>query len=136
MNNVEKRRNPFDVENFFDDFFEPTRKPGFNVMRSDIKELDNAYLIKVEVPGVKKEDIKMNLEKGYLNIEASLNNVDEEKKGHFIHKERYFGTFKRSFYVGDNTVESDIKASLNDGILNVSVAKKEKSTEKKFISID
>lgn len=136
MNNVMKRKNPFDMDTFFDDFFDGERKPMFNVMRADVKELENAYEIKVEVPGVKKEDIKMSLDNGYLNLETSMNNSSEEKSGHYIHKERYYGSFKRSFYVGENVAETDIKASLNDGVLNINVAKKENKPQKKFISIE
>lgn len=137
MNNIVERKNPFEMDTFFDEFFQGERKfHEFNIMRSDVVEHENTYLINVEVPGISKEDIKMSLDDGYLNIEASMNNKSEHKGSKVIHKERYFGNFKRSFYVGKNIKESDVLAKLNEGMLNITIPKISETKEKKFISIE
>ena len=88
----------------------------------------------------KKEDIKLSLDDGYLTIAASFNETEEEKnKGKIIHRERHFGNFSRSFYVGEELEEKDIKAKLENGVLTLDVAKVEaikKEKEKKYISIE
>ncbi len=118
------RRNSFDP--FFDLFdfpFEGERKN--DVMKTDIEENDNAYKLSVEVPSVKKEDVKVSLKEGYLNIfiEKKNESTDKDNHGKVLHRERYYGSFKRSFYVGDEIKESDISASMNDGVLTVTVQK-------------
>ena len=108
-------------------------------MRTDISEKDGYYLLDMELPGVKKEDIHMDLENGYLTVSASRNSNNEEKdqKGNVIRQERYAGTFSRSFYVGDEVTEQDIKASFDNGELKVTFPKEvKKIPEKKQIMID
>jgi len=127
---------------FFDDFF---KDPFFessesSVMKTDIKEKDNSYELEVDIPGYKKEDIKMHMEDGYLIINAKTNNEKDEKdkNGKYIRKERFFGECSRSFYLGNDIKEEDIKANFKNGTLNIEVPKKtqkEKEQEKKYIDI-
>lgn len=124
---------------FFDDMFYGLDRSLRNVakklptvpttMKTDIKETETSYELDVTVPGYKKEDVKIALKDGYLTISASTsNNVDEtDNDGKYIRRERSFGSCSRSFYVGDEMTRDDIKAKLNDGILHISVPKKEES---------
>lgn len=141
-------------ENLFDDFmYFPMEKDFFgrrnplygkrekNLMRTDIKETDSAYEVAVDLPGFKKEEISAKLENGYLAISASRSMDKEEKdekNGTYIRRERYSGQCSRSFYVGDDVTEDDIKAKFEDGILQLSIAKKEvkQVEEKKYIAIE
>lgn len=130
---------------FFDDAFDDVfNTPFFRgsteaSMKTDITEKDGNYLLDIELPGCVKEDIKMELDDGYLTVMASRNSNKEEKdeKGNIVRQERYSGTFQRSFYVGNDVTETDIKASYDNGELKVVVPKKEaKLPEKKYISIE
>ena len=115
--------------NLFDYLFSD---PVFNVntttnrMSTDIKEKENGYELSMEVPGFDKEDLKLELEKGYLTVTAEHKKSDEKKdeEGHLIRQERYYGSTKRSFYVGDAIKQEDVKAKYEDGILRLSVPKK------------
>ena len=135
----------YPVDRFFSDAFDDMfDRPFFtgnssHVMRTDISEKDGYYLLNMELPGVKKEDIHMDLENGYLTVSASRNSNNEEKdqKGNVIRQERYAGTFSRSFYVGDEVTVQDIKASFDNGELKVTFPKEVKTIpEKKQIMID
>ena len=125
----------------FDDMF---TSPIFNarndmVMKTDITEKDGNYMLDMELPGCRKEDIHLELNDGYLNVSASRNTNKEEKddKGNLIRQERYSGSFSRSFYVGENVSEEDIKASYENGELKISFPKEvEKLPEKKTIMIE
>ena len=107
-------------------------------MKTDVKDNGDHYELKVELPEIKKEDIHLSLNEGYLNIEASIKqNNDESKHGHYIRKERYYGNFSRSFYVGEKIHQEDIKAKLADGVLTLLVPKeKEEVNQKKYIEIE
>lgn len=124
---------------FFEDFFGKEYKRGANseMMRTNIKDEGDHYLFEIELPSVKKENIKVSVEDGYLTIVAEYNNNDSEKNnGKYIRRERYYGTTSRSFYVGDAINENDIEAKLDNGILNLSVKKvEEKKPEKRYIEI-
>lgn len=137
------RRNRFGLE-LFDDMF---KDPFFTdidrnlSMLTDIKEDDNNYILDINLPGYAKEDIKAELRNGYLTVTASKDEKTEEKdeKGNYIRRERYTGKCRRSYYIGDNVKEEDIKASYKDGILNLTVPKKEAPAlkdEKKYIAIE
>ena len=128
--------------NLFDYLFSD---PIFNVntsnrMSTDIKEKDNGYELAMEVPGFDKEDLKLELEKGYLTIIAEHKNSSEKKDedGHLIRQERYYGSAKRSFYVGDQITKDDIQAKYDKGILNVFIPKKDvkKLENKQTIEIE
>ena len=103
-------------------------KHAQNLMKTDVKETEDGYEVDVDLPGFKKDEIKVSLEDGYLTIEAAkgLDEDEQEKKtGKYIRKERYSGAMSRSFYVGDELKQEDIKAKYEDGILKLSVPKKE-----------
>ncbi|MCR5311185.1 MAG: Hsp20/alpha crystallin family protein [Lachnospiraceae bacterium] len=134
------------MPSLFDEFFFDTpkaaRRPAIpQIMKTDVKETENGYDLEIELPGYKKEDLQLELKDGYLNISATTktNNDEKDKKGQYIRRERYIGTSSRSFYVGEDITEEDIKAKFEDGILNVYVPKKEeqpKVPESKYIAIE
>ena len=115
-------------------------KHAKNVMKTDVRELDNGYEIIVDLPGFKKDEIGVELENGYLNISASkgLDKDETDKKGKYIRQERYAGSMSRSFYVGEDLTEEDIHAKFENGILRLDVPKKEaKAVEtKKRVAIE
>ena len=109
------------------------------LMKTDVKEEDNQYEVSIDLPGFSKEDINLELNDGYLTISASknMNNDKNDKKGRLIRQERYSGSMQRSFYVGDQITEEDVKASFKHGVLSLTMPKKEqqKLPEKKHIMI-
>ena len=111
-----------------------------NVMKTDVKETDTGYEVDIDLPGFKKDEINAQLDNGYLTISAAkgLDKDEKDKKGKYIRKERYAGAMSRSFYVGEGVTQEDIKAKYEDGILRLSVPKKEaKAVEnKKYIAIE
>lgn len=124
----------------FDDFFNDhlgVRPAG--LLKTDIREKDGQYELKVEVPGYQKEDIQIELNQGYLKITATRNTGTETKEdGRIVRKERYSGSCSRSFYVGDGYKEEDVKASFDNGELKITLpteAQKEEET-KTLISIE
>ena len=133
------RRNDFDLfdEMFSDPFFTETEN---KVMKTDIKEKKDKYLIDIDLPGYDKEGIKIEIQDGYLTVHAKVNKEEDDKeKGKFVRKERYTGECSRSFYVGDAVKEEDIKAKFKNGTLTIEVPKKEEHKEleeKKYIPIE
>ncbi len=138
-------------ENLFDEFFNyftrPSKSlmgyqtPTSNVMRTDIKELSNGYELDIDLPGFKKSDVQAQLKEGYLTISASTSKEegDKDKDGKYLRRERYYGSCSRSFYVGEAVTQEDIKARFEDGILKVTVPKKEAKPEveeSKYIAIE
>ena len=115
-------------------------KHANNVMKTDVKETDTGYEVDINLPGFKKDEINAQLDNGYLKISAAkgLDKDEKDKKGKYIRKERYAGAMSRSFYVGEGITQEDIKAKYEDGILRLSVPKKEaKAVEnKKYIAIE
>ena len=115
-------------------------KHAQNIMKTDIKELDAAYEMDIDLPGFKKEDVSAKLENGYLTISAAKGVDRDEKndKGGYIRRERYAGQCARTFYVGEDVKQEDIKAKFEDGILKVTIPKVEhKAVEaKKYIAIE
>lgn len=115
---------------------------GQNLMKTDIKEMEDGYEQEMDLPGFKKEEISISLEDGNLTIQAAkgLDEDEKEKKsGRYIRRERYAGSCARSFYVGDDITEEDIKAEFKHGILKIFVPKKEAKPEveqKKYIAIE
>lgn len=132
-----------DLINLFDPFFEvlyPKENKDFNfnrIMRTDIEETDKDYIFTIDIPGAKKEQIKINVKNGYLNINyEEVKKEEEENKEHnYIRKERYYGCSKRSFYVGDID-KNLVKAKLNDGILKIEVPKANKVEQENNIFIE
>ena len=130
-------------DNMFDDFFKDpffARNNVAKVMKTDIQEKDNNYILDMDLPGYDKEDVKAQLKDGYLTITAQKNTNNEEKdeQGNYIRRERYCGKCSRSFYVGDSIKEEDIKASFNNGILELTFPKEvsQKEDDMKYITID
>ena len=116
-------------------------KHAGNVMKTDVRETDSGYEVDIDLPGFKKDEINAQLDNGYLTISASkgLDKEEKNKEGKYIRKERYEGSCNRSFYVGDAITQDDIKAKFEDGVLKISVPKKEAKPqveEKKFIAIE
>ena len=115
-------------------------KHANNVMKTDVKETDTGYEVDIDLPGFKKDEINAQLDNGYLTISDAkgLDKDEKDKKGKYIRKERYAGAMSRSFYVGEGITQEDIKAKYEDGILRLSVPKKEaKAVEnKKYIAIE
>ena len=100
-------------------------KHSKNLMKTDVRETENAYEMDVDLPGFKKEEVQVQLENGYLTISASkgLDRENEEKKGRYIRQERYMGQCSRSFYVGGSVRPEDVSAKFEDGILRVTLPK-------------
>ena len=119
-------------ENLFDDFMEDAFKsPIFgkrekNLMKTDIRENDNGYELDMDLPGFKKDEITVNLRDGYVTISAERGmerNEKDEKTGKFVRQERYSGSCQRSFYVGEDVKQEDMKARFEDGILHLEFPK-------------
>ena len=114
---------------------------GKNLMKTDVQESDDSYLMEMDLPGFSKDDVKVSLKDGYLTIRAEKG-LDEEQKDEksskYIRRERYAGTCERSFYVGEEVTQQDIKASFSHGILKLDIPKKEakKIEQNNFISIE
>ena len=140
-------------ENLFDDFMDDNFERNFfgsrnplygkhskNLMKTDVKETDNGYEIDIDLPGFKKDEITAHLEDGYLTVSAAkgVDKDEKDKEGRYIRRERYSGSMTRSFYVGNAVTEQDIKAKYEDGILSLSIPKKDpKAVEaKKYIAIE
>ena len=130
-------------ENLFDDWMSfPFRNFNTNsLMKTDIRETDGSFELDIDMPGFNKEDLKAELKEGYLTISASTNkdNGEKDENGRYIRRERYVGSCSRSFYVGEDIKQDDIKAKFENGILKISVPKKEaqpKVEEDKHIAIE
>ena len=110
-------------ENLLDDFFgEPFGGYDYSesgLMTTDVKDTDKGYEVTMNMPGVKKEDVKAELKDGYLTVSAETNTKKDEKAedGKYIRRERYSGSCSRSFYVGDGVKQEDIKAKFEDGTI-------------------
>ena len=126
--------------NLIDDMFKDSfYRRNTLTMKTNITEKDGDYLLDIELPGFTKEDIKVELERGYLNISAAKNESSEEKdeKGTLIRQERFSGSCSRSYYIGEEYTDEDIAAKYENGILQVSFKAKspEEITNKKSIII-
>ncbi len=126
---------------FFDSLFDELRATPFGndvSMRTDIKENDQGYELAIEMPGFDKQDVKVSLNDGYLLVEAERKNETNQNdpKGKFIKRERYYGVMRRSFYVGDVHLE-DIKGSFDKGVLTIVIPRESKKIEtKKYLELE
>ncbi len=115
-------------------------KHARNMMKTDVKETDDGYEVDIDLPGFKKDEISAKLENGYLTISAAkgLDKDETDKKGKYIRRERYAGSMSRSFYVGENLTQDDIKAKYESGILKLVVPKTEKKAieDNRYIAIE
>ena len=113
-----------------------------NMMKTDIKEQEDGYELEMDLPGFTKDEITAELKDGYLTISASkgLDKDEQEKEtGKYIRRERYAGACQRSFYVGEDVTEQDIKAEFKHGMLKLFVPKKEAKPAvetKKYVTIE
>ena len=138
-------------ENLFDDFMDDFAFPDIskalygkhakNLMKTDVKETDAGYEVDIDLPGFKKDEIKMQLDHGCLTVTAAkgLDKDSKNEKNNYVRRERYAGSMSRSFYVGENVTESDIHAKYENGILTFSLPKEEKKTveeKEQFIPIE
>ena len=129
------RDNLFDDMFDFDDFdkeFNRMMRPLYgkhaqNMMKTDVRETEDSYELDIDLPGFKKDEITIQLDNGYLSISASkgLDKNEENKDGKYIRRERYAGSMNRTFYVGSQLTQQDIQAKFEDGILKISVPKKD-----------
>ncbi|MCI9293562.1 MAG: Hsp20/alpha crystallin family protein [Erysipelotrichaceae bacterium] len=136
-------------DNFIDDFFDFDPFRGLrsmdsgSLMKTDIKEHANVYILEVSLPGYHKEDIMLELKDGYLTVSVNAdknNDQVDEKTGKYIRRERYYGSASRSFYVGKDMQQEEIRAKYENGLLYIAVPKKESSRQeidqKRYIPIE
>ncbi len=112
-------------------------KHARGLMKTDVRDTDQGYEVDIDLPGFKKDEVEVEVKDGYMTISANkaLDNSKKDDQGRYIRRERYSGAMSRSFYVGENVSEEDIKASFADGILKLLVPKTEqkKVEEKKHL---
>ena len=115
-------------------------KHAARVMKTDVHEHEDHYEVDIDLPGFKKDEISLKLDGGYLTVSAAkgLDKDEKTKAGKLIRQERYAGAMERSFFVGEDITEEDIKAKFENGVLQLNVIKKEarKLPEKKLIQIE
>ncbi|MBQ9604819.1 MAG: Hsp20/alpha crystallin family protein [Firmicutes bacterium] len=115
-------------------------KHAAHVMKTDVREHESGYEIDIDLPGFKKDEISLELENGYLTVSAAkgLDKDEKTEQGKLIRSERYSGAMQRNFYVGEHLTEEDIKARFEDGVLKLTMPKKEAKElpEKKAIMIE
>lgn len=127
-------------ENLFDNFFDDPfgmmpalhgrdvlyGKHGKNLMKTDVRELDNGYELDMDLPGFKKDEVQVDVKDGFLTVSAAKGlKKDEKKDGKYIRQERYVGQCSRSFYIGEGIESKDVNAKFEDGILRISLPKTE-----------
>lgn len=136
---IPRKKDDFDIwgDMFRNSFFSNTEG---EIMKTDIKEKGDKYEIDMDLPGYEKDNIKIEIDDGYLVVSANVDtNKEEKEKGKFVRKERYVGSCSRSFYIGEDIENEDIKASFKNGTLRIEVPKKEEKQEipeKKYIQIE
>ena len=134
-------------ENLFDDFMNDFAFPAFqdvdkalygkhakNLMKTDVKDTKDGYEVDIDLPGFKKDEIKIQLNNGTLTVSAAkgLDKDEEDKEKKYVRRERYAGAMSRSFYVGDHVTEEDVHPKYENGILSFTIPKKEqKAVEQK-----
>lgn len=139
-------------ENLFDELFDDAFRPMWDmdralygkharaVMKTDVRETDGGYELDIDLPGFKKDEVKLDLKDGYLTISAAkgLDRDEKDKQGRYIRQERYAGQCSRSFYVGDSIQPADVHAKFEDGILKLTLPKaaQEKLPEHNTIAIE
>ena len=139
-------------ENLFDELFDDAFRPMWDmdralygkharaVMKTDVRETDSGYELDIDLPGFKKDEVKLDLKDCYLTISAAkgLDRDEKDKQGRYIRQERYAGQCSRSFYVGDSIQPADVHAKFEDGILKLTLPKaaQEKLPEHNTIAIE
>lgn len=114
-------------DTLFNDFFDMPRsgKTSAAVMNTDVKDGETSYEIDIELPGCKKEDVTAKLQDGYLTVSATT----KSENAKYLHRERFYGSCSRSYYVGEDVEKADISAAFEDGILKITVPKKQPKPE-------
>ena len=141
-------------ESLFDDFMDDFAFPRFNhtdrvlygnnasnLMKTDVKETEDGYIVDIDLPGFKKDEIKLQLEKGYLTVSAAknVNNDEKDKNGKYVRRERFAGNVRRSLYVGEKVKEEEIHPKFENGILTFQLPKENKNAveeKKHYIAIE
>ena len=130
-------------KSLFDDFFDTPFGVGntAGLMKTDVKATEDGYEMEIDLPGIDKENLTVQLENGYMTVTAKTEKKNDEKNdnGRYVRRERFSGTYSRSFYVGEEVTEEDIKAKYENGILKLFVPDKEKQPkveEKKYVAIE
>lgn len=116
-------------------------KHAKNLMKTDVRETESSYEVDIDLPGFKKDEIKAQLENGYLTVSAAkgLDKDEQDQKGKYIRQERYAGAMSRSFYIGEEVSQDEIRAKYENGILRLTIPKKDAKPaveEKKQIAIE
>lgn len=116
-------------------------KHAKNLMKTDVRETESSYEVDIDLPGFKKDEIKAQLENGYLTVSAAkgLDKDEKDQKGKYIRQERYAGAMSRSFYIGEEVSQDEIRAKYENGILRLTIPKKDAKPaveEKKHIAIE
>lgn len=132
-NGISRRDDIYSLEDFFNEFFNDVGFPSFfrgaNPIRADIRENENEYVIDAELPGVRKEDIKIDLRDDVLTIAVEHNEQINEEKENFIRRERRYGSYSRSFYV-ENVKNEEVTAKYVDGVLTITLPKQKTGRNK------
>lgn len=141
-------------ENLFDSFMENFAFPSFpdmdktvfgksasNLMKTDVRETESGYVVDIDLPGFKKDEIRMQLQNGHLTVSAAkgLNRDEKDEEGRYVRRERYAGSMSRSFYVGEHVTEEDIHPKYENGILTFSLPKADKKVveeKNRYIAIE
>ena len=134
MKNEIMRNNFFDP--FFSDFFE--ENPNKKLMKTNIVDNGDHYEFEIELPKVKKENVKVSVEDGYLTVSAEYNSEESEKNKNskFLRKECFYSTTSRSYYVGKGVTEEMVTGKLENGVLTLEVKKPvETKPVKRYIEI-
>jgi len=131
-NSLSPRKGPFDLDSFFDNFLNDSFAGFFTAahpIRADIKENDKEYVIEADIPGAKKEDIRLELADGVLTLGVEHNEQIDEERENYIRKERRYGSYCRSFRV-DGVSEDKVTAKYENGVLTVRLPKTEEAKPK------
>ncbi|MCX7842071.1 MAG: Hsp20/alpha crystallin family protein [Clostridia bacterium] len=133
QNGLVRKNDIFDLRSVFDEFFNDSFFPGFfpseASMRADIRETEKEYIVEVEIPGAKKEEVKLELRDDVLTVAVERNEEISDERENYIRKERRFGSYSRSFYV-ENVKNEAVTARYENGVLSVILPKQEGAKRK------
>jgi HSP20 family protein len=120
-------------DDFFNRFFDEETENNFKAMALDITEHEKEYEVLANLPGFRKEQVKISVHDNQLQIEANCDEKKEEKKGTVHRCERYSGSYRRIMYLPENADSAKIQAKMEDGVLKLSIPKKEESPKKEIV---
>ena len=139
MSNYIKKKNESDLFNetsLLKDFFQMPFFKHDNILKTDIIENENSYTLILDVPGYKKEDVKITNDEGYLTIEVSQANSTETTSNSYIKRERMHGSYSRSYYIGNKVDSKSINAKFSNGVLEITFPKEDESSSATYIPIN